>query len=283
MSKIKITADSTADLGHLFEERNIPVMPLYVSLEGKDYRDGVDINPQMIFDVYDEKGILPKSAAVNPDEYIDFFNKHKEGGYEVIHFVVSGELSLSYGNAQKAAEEVGGVYVIDSRTLSSGIGLMALKALDLVNEGKPAAEIVDKMNELAKHHQSSFVVNNLEFLHKGGRCSGVQKILAGILKIRPVLQLVDGKIVPARKYKFSGYSKSIARYVEETIQQFSTPDYTRMFITHSGVDQELIDDVKAQIKTLAPQFKEIHVTQAGSTITVHCGKGTLGILYLNKQ
>jgi len=281
MSIVRITSDSTADLEYLFEQKDIPVMPLYNELEGKEYRDGIDINPANIFETYDQKKILPKTAAVNSVEYTDFFAKHKPPNGQLIHFACSNELSLSYANAKAAADEMEGVFVIDSRSLSTGIGLLVLKALELVQAGMAAQAIVDKINELAPQVQASFIVNNLEFLHKGGRCSGLQMILAGILKIRPVLQVEGGKIIPARKYKFSPFSKSMVRYIEETLAKYNTPDYARIFITHSHVEEELVDQAKALIKQLAPDFKEIIETKAGSTITTHCGKGTLGILYIN--
>jgi DegV family protein with EDD domain len=279
---IKITADSTADLEHLFIEKDIPVMPLYITLGGVDYRDGVDITPQIIFETYEAKKILPKSAAVGQEEYKEFFVKHKPEGGQIIHFCISAELSMSYENAKKAGEEVGGVFVVDSRTLSSGIGLLVLKAQELAKSGMSAKDIFEKINDLAQHPQTSFVVYSMEFLHKGGRCSGLQRIFAAILRIKPVLQLVGGKITVGRKYMGS-YEKNITRYVEETLNQFNTPDYSRIFITHSGAEQHIVDKVKEQIKQIAPQFKEIIVTHAGSTVTTHCGKGTLGILYINKN
>jgi len=195
---------------------------------------------------------------------------------------VSGELSASYQNAKSAAEEVGGVYAVDTRTLSSGIGLLALKAQDFIKEGKPAKEILDRINDLAQHPQTSFMIYTMEYLYKGGRCSALKMIFATVLKIKPVLQLTDGKILVGRKH-IGSYDKNIVKYVDETLEKYNTPDYARIFITHAGCAPDLIERVKERIKAVAPQFKEIHVTQAGSTITSHCGKGTLGILYINKQ
>jgi len=281
MSNIKITTDSTADLDYLFNELNIPVMPLSITLEGNEYRDGIDINPAKIFETYETKKVLPKTAAVNPDEYAEFFRAQKPENGSLIHFACSGDLSLSYSNASNAAKEIENVFIIDSRTLSTGMGLLVLKALDFAKGGMAVEEIVNMINQLAPHTQTSFIVNNLEFLHKGGRCSGLQLILAGILKIRPVLQLIGGKIIPARKYKFTNFKKSIQRYIEETLAQYNTPDYSRIFITHSFVEDELVEEAKALIKQLAPDFKEILITTAGSAVTTHCGKGTLGILYIN--
>ncbi|MCL2822259.1 MAG: DegV family protein [Firmicutes bacterium] len=279
---IKITADSTADLCYLFKQKNIPVMPLCIVLDGHDCLDGIDITPELMFEAYRHKGIWPKTAAAGPDSYVEFFNSNKGENDTIIHFCISNELSLSYQNAKTAAQEVGNVFVIDSRTLSSGIGLLVLKTIDLVNQGHSVHQIIKTIEELAKFPQTSFVVSTLEFLHKGGRASGLQKFFAGVLKIRPVLQLVDGKIVAARKYKFTNYSKSVLKYVEETLLLYNTPDYSRIMITHTGVEDELIEQVKQLIKEKAPNFAEILVTRAGCSVTTHCGPGTMGILYINK-
>jgi len=278
---IKITTDSSADLSHLFEERNIPFLHCPVQLDGKEYRDSLDIFPQDIYHAYETKKILPKTAAPSPVDYSEFFAKHKPENGFLIHFVISSDLSLSYTNAANAAKEFGGVYVIDTRSLSSGIGFLALKAQDWANAGLSALEIVEKIEKIKYHSQVSFIVNNLEFLHKGGRCSGLQMVLAGILKIRPVLCLEEGKIIAARKYKFINFRKSMLRFIEETIAKYKNPDYTRIALTHTHLDNELIEEAKNLIRTIAPDFKDIIVTNPGATVTTHCGKGTLGLIFLN--
>jgi len=280
---IKITVDSTADLDYLAKDKNIPVLAAPIELGGAAYYDGIDIDPLIIFETYDNKKIIPKTSAINQEEYAEFFKTQKPENGVLIHLTISSDLSVSYTNAIKAAKDIEGVHIIDTRTVSTGIALLALKALDFIKEGLGLEEILKKIEALKDHIQTSFIVNNLEFLHKGGRCTGMQMILAGILKIRPVLQLVDGKITPARKYKFINFRKSMQRYIEETLSKYNTPDYSRIILTHTYVDDELIEEAKEMIKSIAPDFKEIIVTTAGSTITTHCGKGTLGMLYINSE
>lgn len=279
---IKITTDSTADLEFLFEKENIPYIPLHVDLDGGNFRDGVDVFCEDILNKYDEKKVLPKTAASGIDEYVEFFNKVKKSGAdEIIHISISGELSASCNNAKLAAKEIGGVYVIDSRSLSTGVGLLVLKAADLSKTGLLAAEITEKISGLVSDVQASFVVDTMEFLHKGGRCSGVKAFIAGVLKIKPMLIVKDGKINVGQKYMGS-FSKNITKYVEAILKQYDNPDYTRIFITHTCCTPETVEAVRQKIREIAPQFKEILETKAGATITAHCGRNTLGILYINK-
>lgn len=276
-----ISTDSTADLEQLFDERNIKVMPLAINLDGKECLDGVDIDAQMIFECYEKKHVLPKTSARNVDDYEAYFSELIKGGNQVIHFVISGEMSISYGNAKAAAAEVGNVLVIDSRTLSTGIGLLVLKACDFRDEGMDAQTIYDKIEELIPYVQASFVVDTMEYLHKGGRCSGVAKFFASAFSIKPMIMLKDGKMVVGQKY-VGKLGKCIEKYVVAILKEFDTPDLTRIFITHTYCDKEIVDRVREQIKEIRPDFKEIIETHAGCTVTSHCGKGTLGILYINK-
>ncbi len=278
-----ISSDSTADLEQLFKERNIEVMPLAINLDGRECLDGVDIDPQMIFDCYEKKHVLPKTAARSIDDYEDFFKELVGDGNQVIHFTISSEMSVSYGNAKAAASKFGdNVYVIDSRTLSTGIGLLVLKACDFRDEGLDARTVYEKVEELVPYVQASFVVDTMEYLHKGGRCSGVAKFFASAFSIKPMIMLKDGKMVVGQKY-VGKLNKCIEKYVAAILKEFDTPDLTRIFITHTYCDKEIVDMVRAQIKEIRPDFKEIIETHAGCTVTSHCGKGTLGILYINKE
>ncbi len=277
---VKISADSTADLEQLFEERDIHLMPLCITLDGKDYLDGIDVNAQMIFDSYDEKHILPKTAARSFEDYEEYFSNLTKDGSEVVHFGISSEMSVSYNNALTAARKVGNVFVIDSRTLSTGIGLLVLKACDYRDKGWPARKINDRILELVPHVQASFVVDTMEYLHKGGRCSGVAKFFASAFSIKPMIMLKDGIMVVGQKY-VGKLGKCIEKYVAAILKEFDTPDTTRIFITHTYADQEIVDRVRELIKEIRPEFKTILETHAGCTVTSHCGKGTLGILYIN--
>ncbi len=277
-----ISSDSTADLGNLFEKFDIPVLPLIVSLEDKDYYDGKTIQPEDIFDSYKKNKVLPKTAARSIDDYKEFFEGLKGKGGEVVHFCISSELSSSYNNALMAAKDVGGVYVIDTKSLSSGMGLLVLKAKDFAEAGMDGKTVADKINELVPHVQASFVVDTMEYLYKGGRCSGLTNFMASALKIRPMLILKDGFITVGQKFMGS-MDKIIVKYVDAILRQFDTPDYGRIFITHTYADPEIVDLVRDRIKEKAPDFKCIYETYAGCTVTSHCGKGTLGILYINKS
>lgn len=277
---VKITTDSTADLGELFAEHNISKIPLFVNIGEDSYLDGINISPIEIFSIYEEKKILPKTAARSPEDFKEFFDSELKGTDGIVHISISSKLSLMHQSASEAARHYDNVYAVDSFSLSSGVGLLVLFAQEKAREGLSAREIYQECIEIAPYIQASFVVDSMEFLHKGGRCSGVQRLAATLLKIKPTLHLIDGKIEVGSK--FSGkMEKNIAQYVDDTLRKHNTPDLTRIFITHTHASQNIIDIVINKIKEIA-DFKDIIVTTAGATITSHCGKGTIGILYINK-
>ena len=276
---MKITCDSTADLEYLFADRNIDVLPLFVTLGDKNYYDGKDIHPPDIFDYVKKTGILPKTAARSEEDYYDFFRSYTEQGESVLHFNISSKFSASNESAKKAAARLKNVYVVDSYNLSTGTGLLAMYASDLLKEGVPAEEIYRRVTARIPHVQASFVVDTMDYLYKGGRCSGVAKFAASVLRIKPMILVKDGGMVVGKKYMGS-FDKVIVKYVEDTLRSFPTPDYTRIFITHTYAAPETVQAVRETIQKLAP-FKEILETKAGCTVTSHCGKNTLGILYIN--
>ena len=276
---IRITSDSTCDLGHLVKERNIGILPLQVNLDAKAYRDGVDITPQDIFDFVSETKILPKTSAPSVGEYEEFFAEQLKGFDELIHFNISGKSSGSYNFAKQAGESFGGkVRVIDSKALSSGQGLLVIKACDLRDEGKSAAEIEEVINELRTRVNTSFVPDRLDYLHKGGRCSGMTMFVANALKIHPKIVMKDGQLMQGGKYR-GHMERCIAQYIEDLKVMYPDYDKTRCFITHSSAEQSLVDVAKAKVKELF-DFDEVIETVAGSIITSHCGKGTLGVLFI---
>ncbi|MBE5730675.1 MAG: DegV family protein [Clostridiales bacterium] len=278
---VKISVDSTADLQQVAQQCEISVMPLAVTLEGTQYFDGVDIKPTMIFDNFEQNKRLPKTAARGIDDYDEYFANLTADGSEVVHFAVSGEMSVSYNNAVAAARAHKGVYVVDSRSLSTGIGLLALKAYDYAKEGQGGAEIFDNVTALIPYVQASFVVDTMEFLHKGGRCNGVTAFVATAFKIHPQIIVKDGKMVVGQKFR-GKMEVCIEKYVSAILKEFDTPDITRIFITHTNADEKIVERVKALVREFVPSVKEIIETTAGSTIASHCGKGTLGVLYINK-
>ena len=276
---IRITSDSTCDLNHLIEERNIGIMSLQVNLGSDAFRDGVDITPEKIFDFVAETGTLPKTAAPSIGEYEDFFTKELAGYDALIHINISSKSSGSHNFAKTAAESFGGkVFVVDSKALSSGQGLLVLKACDMRDEGKSAEEIVATLEEIRGRINTSFVPDNLDYLHKGGRVSGMVKTVAGMFKIHPQILMDDGQLVPGKKYK-GKMSVLIKQYVDDLKELYPDYDKGRCFITHSCADRELVEAAMAKVKEVF-EFDEIIETVAGSIITSHCGKGTLGVLFI---
>ena len=276
---IRITSDSTCDLNHLVEERNIGIMSLQVNLGSDAFRDGVDITPQKIFDFVAETGTLPKTAAPSIGEYEDFFTKELAGYDALIHINISSKSSGSHNFAKTAAESFGGkVFVVDSKALSSGQGLLVLKACDMRDEGKSAEEIVATLEEIRGRINTSFVPDNLDYLHKGGRVSGMVKTVAGMFKIHPQILMEDGQLVPGKKYK-GKMSVLIKQYVDDLKELYPDYDKGRCFVTHSCADRELVEAAMAKVKEVF-EFDEIIETVAGSIITSHCGRGTLGVLFI---
>ena len=277
--KIRITSDSTCDLNHLVEERNIGIMALQVNLGENAYRDGVDITPEKIFAFVAETGTLPKTAAPSIGEYEEFFEKELAGYDALIHINISSKSSGSHNFAKSAAEAFNGkVYVVDSKALSSGQGLLVLKACDLRDEGKSAEEIVKTLEEVRERINTSFVPDNLDYLHKGGRVSGMVKTVAGMFKIHPQILMEDGQLVPGKKYK-GKMSVLIKQYVDDLKEKYPSYDKTRCFVTHSSAERDLVEAAKEKVKEIF-EFDEIIETVAGSIITSHCGKGTLGVLFV---
>lgn len=276
---VRITTDSTCDLGAFIKERNIGVLNFQVNLDAAVYRDGVDITPQDIFDFVAKTKILPKTSAPSVVEYEEFFEEQLAYYDELIHFNISAKSSGSHQFAKAAAEKFGGkVRVIDSMALSSGQGLLVLKATDLRDEGKTADEIEEVIKVLRGKVNTSFVPDQLNYLHKGGRCSGMTMFVANALKIHPKIVMKDGQLTQGGKYR-GNMDKIIPRYIEELKQQYPSYDKSRCFITHSSADRELVEIAKAKVKELF-DFDEVYESVAGSIITSHCGQGTLGVLFI---
>ncbi|MBR2974483.1 MAG: DegV family protein [Clostridia bacterium] len=277
---IKITADSTCDISkEIAQKYGFELMPLSVALGENDYLDGVTITPDDIYKYYEETKNLPKSGARSAYDYEEFFRQRASEDCAVIHFNISNQMSVSHNNAVMASKEVPNVYVIDSKNLSTGTALLMLYAWDLVQQGCTPQEVVDKVNQRAPYVQASFVVDSLEFLHKGGRCSATSKIFANMLGIKPVIEVKNGAMGVAKKH-MGTYKHCIKRYVKETLQNYNNPDKKRIFITHTKMDPEILSLVMDLVKSYGI-FEEVLETTAGCTITTHCGEGTLGILYIN--
>ena len=277
--KIAISAESTLDLSkELIEQYNVHVIPFAVLLGEEAYADG-QITPQDIFDFVDKNKILPRTSAINEFQYHEYFQGLLDEGYDaVIHVSLSSGISSSCSNAQNVAKRMDNVYVIDSRSLSTGIALEVIYAAKLAEKGLDPQTIVDKVNARIPYVQASFVIQTLDYLYKGGRCSGLARFGALILKIKPQIIVSDGKMEPAKKY-FGRKSQVVASYCKDTLEQFANPDLSIAFVTHTAATPEMVAVAIDALKQRG--FKTIYETQAGATITSHCGPQTIGILFIN--
>ena len=280
---IILCADSTCDLGaELIAKYNVHIMPLHVTLEDQTYTDGVDINPDDIYAIYHEKKILPKTAALNMDEVLEFVTPFIEAGNDVLCLTLGSGLSTTYNSFRLAAMETEGLYVIDSNNLSTGFGHMVMAAGDRIAAGMPVQQIVEEVQALTQKVEASFIVDNLEFLHKGGRCSAVAMLGANVLKLKPCIEVSTdgGKMGVTKKYRGT-LERVLEEYVADRLAGREDIRRDRIFITHSGISQERIDIVKAAIEKHM-QFDEIYVTRAGCPISSQCGPNTLRILFVRK-
>lgn len=280
--KIIIASDSTTDLSpELIERYGIKILPLKLTLGEDVYSDGVDIDADKIYDFNKKTGLLPKTTASNIGEYTDFFTELTKDGDSVIMFSLSGEMSSTLNNARVAASDFENVFVVDTRNLSTGGGLLVLAACDMVKEGLSAEEIVKNCEKLAPNVDASFVLDNLEYIYKGGRCSAVSVLGANLLKLKPLIEVKNGVMGVGKKYR-GKYGDVLKEYVNERIADIESIDKTRVFITHSGVDEEICRSIIDIVKE-KNYFDEVLFTRAGCTISSHCGPNTLGILFVRKS
>ena len=279
--KIRISADSTCDLTPEYvRTHNIAIIPLTVSMGGRDYTDGADIVPDDIFRHVDGGGDLPKTAAVNTETYRREFEELLKDADAVIHFNISADFSSCYEHAVAAAEGLP-VYCVDSRNLSSGIALLLCEAVDMIEAGcdDPKA-ILDHVNGLIDKVDASFIIDRLDFLYKGGRCSMVAMLGANLLKLRPCIEVTGGKMVVGKKFRGT-YERCLKQYVEDRLRNPDAVSAKRIFITHTGVTREQFELTKKLVLEHVP-FEEVLEVRAGCSITSHCGQGTLGVLFIRK-
>lgn len=283
MKKVKIIADSTCDLSYdLLEDYDIGVIPLMISMGETTKKDGSEISPEEIYSWSDETGQTPKTAAPTIGDAIAFIKPYIEEELDIIFFGISESMSGTCNVMRLAAEDLGyeRLFVIDSKNLSTGIGLQVLRAAKMAQKGLSVEEILKDNNEINNKVRASFVVDTLTFLHRGGRCSGVTALLANTLKLKPEIVVIDGKMDVGKKYR--GNIKSVLmKYVQSRKEELINADPETIFITHSGCDDEVIEQVKQYLEGLNV-FKEILVTRAGGVISSHCGPNTLGVLYISK-
>ena len=281
---IKISADSTCDLSpELVERYRIGIAPLYIVRDGESLVDGVDITPDEIYDPVAKGGSMCSTAAVAVYDYEEFFRKELESADAVVHFHISGDMSACYQNACIAAAEVGNVYPVDARNLSTGIGLLVLEAAELAQNGQlTAQEIQQRMEQRRELLDVSFLVEQLGYLRKGGRCSSVAALGANMLSLRPCIQVKDGKMGVGKKYR-GAYQKCLLQYVKDRLEGRDDIDLRRIFITESGgFTPEEVAEVETAVRSYQP-FEEVLHTRAGCTVSSHCGPRTLGILYFHTK
>lgn len=278
---IKITADSTCDLSReVIEKYNIDIIPLYVVEDGKSLRDGVDISPEDIFDFVEKTGGSVSTSAVNTNDYINYFTKIKKTCDAIIHINISSEFSSCHQNALLAAETVEGVYPIDSRNLSTGSGHIVVEAAKMAENGASPEEIVSAMKELTKKVEASFFIEKLDYLRRGGRCSALTALGANLLSLRPCIEVKDGKMGIGKKYR-GNMTKVAEQYVKDRLEGRTDIQTDLIFVTHSPSDRELVEFVKSEIPKYM-KFDEIIETDAGCTVSSHCGPNTIGILFKRK-
>lgn len=280
--KVKIISDSTCDLSPaLLEKYDIAVTPLSVLLKDRSLRDGIEIVPDDIYDFVAQYGTLPKTSAVNVLEYAEVFQQWHEQGYDIVQFNISSDFSSSYQSACIAAQKWENVYVVDSRNLSTGQGLLVLHGAEMAQRGCSAKEIYEECTKLAERVEASFVIDSVDYLYKGGRCSALAALGANIFNLKPCIEVKNGFMEPGKKYR-GKIEKVVLDYVTDRLAGRQDIEPHRIFITHTKCDPALVEAVERAIREQIPDVEEVLETMAGCTVTTHCGANTLGVLFIRK-
>ena len=284
-NEIILSVDSSVDLDKdILEKYNVKInTPIHIILEGKSYDDMVDVTPDMIFDNYFKTGNLPKTSAANCQEFIEKFKPFVDDGYEIIHISIGNRLSTSYSQSCLAAEELGNIYVINSQNVTTGAGMIVAETAKRISQGMAAKDIVKEIEAIIPKVCADFVLEKLTFLHAGGRCSAVEMFGANLLKLRPCIIINSndgGSLSIGKKYR-GNIDKVFKTYADEKLANLESYDDARIFITHSNVDKDILDQIYKLIES-KNYFKEILVTKAGCTVSSHWGPGTLGLVCMKK-
>ena len=279
--KIRMTADSTCDLSpELLRKYDIALAPLRVIIDGEVFHDGVDVTPRDVFRAADA-GKSVRTAAVNAYEYKEFFGKQLRNCDQVVHICISSEFSTCYADACEAAAETGNVFVVDSRNLSTGSGLLALEGVEMAEKGMDGEAVAEALRGKTGLVDTSFVVRTIDYLRRGGRCSGLEALGAKMLHIRPSIVVRDGKMHPGDKYR-GRYEHYLKHYIQDALADDRMIDFRRVFITHSPSEEGLVRFAIDTVKSYG-LFQEVLETMAGCTVCTHCGPDTLGIIFMRKQ
>lgn len=277
--KVKIVADSTCDLNSdLLERYGIETIALPVNLGDKACLDGIDVHTPDLFAYYNETGKLPTTSAPTPAYYEDFYQKWTGEGFEVVHLSISGEMTVTPNIARMAAENFPDVYPVDSRNVSSGMGMLAVYAAELRDQGLSAAEIADKVREQSKKVRTAFVISTLLYMYKGGRCTGVQMLGANLLNLKPCIEVQDGKMGVTKKYR-GNLESVVCQMITDKLTNGEKLNPSRIMIAHYDAGEKVLTAAQKKIRELAP-FQEIDINDTGCSVSVHCGPGTLGIIYM---
>lgn len=281
MRNVKIFTDSTSDLTKdIYTEKNISVVPLYVNFDETSYIDGVNITTAELYKKVEEYGKLPKTAASSPADFYNAFKPYIDENYDIVYIGISSGLSSNLQSASIAASDLpeGRIHIVDSLNLSSGIGLLVMKAVDFARQGFSAEEVAVKVRELIPKVKTAFVIDTLDYLYKGGRCSALESFIGGVLKIRPIVKVVDGKMILGQKL-MGKRQKALDTMLSNVIKEKDNIDPDRVMVTNSISDDSeyLITELQKSLNV-----KEIIETQAGCVISSHCGPNTIGILYIEK-
>ena len=289
MRKIKILTDSTCDLSQeLIEKHDLGVLPLYVNIDNKLYRDGVDLTAAEMYEISEKTKSHPKTSTAAIQEVYDFFMGYLKEDVDVIYTGIASGMSSSYQYAhmvkdmveEKHPEFTGHMHIIDSGNLSTGIGLLILKICKWRDEGLTVEEIMQKAEEIKPKIRAQFCIEGLDYLHKGGRCSSTSKIFGTVLRIKPMIKVVDGKMGVWKK-PIGSFKKALGIMVDEFLECFEDVDKEFVFITHSEGPQHA-EYIRSKIEGVTDQIENLYETKAGCVISSHCGKGTIGILYIMK-
>lgn len=283
MRKVKVITDSTNDLStELLQEYDISVVPLYVDFGEESYKDGVDLTTNQLFKMVDQKGILPKTSAPSPYDLSELYKQYIDQDFDIVMITISSEISSTYQNAVLAASDfpTERIWVVDSRSLSTGIGILVMAAGDCVRKGMEAKEVAETIREMTPKVKVSFVIDTLEYLYKGGRCNAVENLIGSMLKIRPIIGLSDGKMIVIEKVR-GEKSRALDKMISEVLSNKNSIHSNRILITNSQGSEEEVSYLKNYLKNALPTTS-IYTTSAGCVISSHCGLKTIGVIYLGK-
>lgn len=281
MNEVKIIADSTCDVPEELRKRlDIGIIPLYVILGENTFKDGVDIDPDRIFEYFDRTQCTPTTSAPSVQDFLDFFGPYAAQGRDIVFFSISSEMSASFQNAALAAREFPGVRirVVDSRSLSSGIALLAARAAEEAREGRTADEIADRAIATTGLVRASFVIDTLVYLYRGGRCSRMQMLGANALNLKPKIAVRDGFMGPEERYR-GRISRVAAQYARDALRDLRAIDPARVFVVHSRCEADVVEAALEAVRE-AGYFREIYEYGCGSVIASHCGPGAVGVMYM---